>query len=444
MLFKNQNTGAEVNVSNLTIKNDRIFFSVRGKGCGQRFLNRNTCLVLDEHVEDGTYLKTAEGWEVIKKKKGESAPKPKPQPKPEAAVETPTEAEPQPAGEPELEAVDVETTRPDEKPAQTAANVQPQPTAAAVSTNGLNDALSAAFMPVFANVAANIEANIRASVQAEIDELKKQASTHVTTIKVVKNESETHEVEGVFCNDFEDIVEDVNDGFMPYLWGAAGCGKTHTAEQVAAALGLKFYSQTTIQFAHDVRGYGNAAGEYVPTPFYEAFANGGLYFQDEYDRSNPEASVVLNTALANGYYDFPVIGRVKAHENFRFMAAGNTRMQGADEEYVSGQVQDASNRDRVIYYEMNYDRRIELPVMAQGDEELVNFVKDVRRAIKTLRISHVVSYRETKYMKARENKKEKALIRSTFKGLEVDEIRLIYGELKDKENAWAKALKNLI
>jgi len=107
-------------------------------------------------------------------------------------------------------------------------------------------------------------------------------------------------------------------------------------------------------------------------------------------------------------------------------------------------VQDASSRDRVIYYEMNYDRRIELPVMAQGDEELVNFVEDVRRAIKTLRISHVVSYRETMYMKARENKKEKALIRSTFKGLEVDEIRLIYGELKNKENAWAKALKNLI
>lgn len=422
MLFKNLATEEQVNVSNLSLRDGRVFFSVRGKGCGQRFLNRNTCLVLDEHVADGTFLKCAEGWEMVGKvstsrKKREPKPQPQPQPKEE----------------------------PKEKPAHEAENVptcEEQP--AVIQTGGLNDALSAAFMPIFSNVAAQIEANVRAKVQAEIDALKKQAATHVQTVRLIKNEGETHEVDGVFCEDFEDIVEDVNEGYFPYLWGAAGCGKTHTAEQVAKALGLRFYTQTTVQFAHDVRGYGNAAGEYVPTPFYEAFSGGGMYFQDEYDRSNPEASVVLNTALANGYYDFPVIGRVQAHPQFRFMAAGNTRMQGADEEYVSGQVQDASSRDRVVFYEMSYDRRVELPCMAQGDEELVNFVEDVRRAIKNLRISHVVSYRETKYMKARENKKEKALIRSAFKGLETDTIRLIYGELKDKNNAWAKAMSHII
>lgn len=427
MLFKNVLSGEEINVSNLTIKNDRIFFSVRGKGCGQRFLNRNTCLVLDEHVEDGTYLKTAEGWEVIKKKKTNSKPQPKPAPAPVEEVETVEEV------------VDTVPSTPAPSPID-----EPSvPSSPTVQTSGLNDALAIAFAPVFSQVAANIEKNVRASVQREIDELKKQAATHVQTIRVIKNEGEAHEVDGIFCEDFEDILEDVNEGFMPYLWGAAGCGKTHTAEQIAAALGLKFYSQTTIQFAHDVRGYGDAAGNFVPTPFYYAFSGGGVYFQDEYDRSNPEASVVQNTALANGYYDFPVIGRVEAHPDFRFMAAGNTRMTGADEEYISGQVQDASSRDRVVFYEMKYDRRIELPVIAQGDEELVNFVEDVRRALKELRISHVVSYRETKYMKARENKKEKALIRSTFKGLEIDEIRMIYGELMDKENVWAKAMKNL-
>ena len=35
MLFKNSEN-VEMNVSNLTMKDGRIFFSVRGKGCGQR------------------------------------------------------------------------------------------------------------------------------------------------------------------------------------------------------------------------------------------------------------------------------------------------------------------------------------------------------------------------------------------------------------------------
>ena len=138
------------------------------------------------------------------------------------------------------------------------------------------------------------------------------------------------------------MLNDVRDGYNIYLYGAAGSGKSHTAEQIADALGLAFYGQTTIQFAHDVRGYGDAGGNFVDTPFFKAFAHGGLYFQDEYDRSNTEAAIVLNSALANGWYDFPVIGRVNAHPDFRFMAAGNTLMTGADEEYVSGQVQDAS------------------------------------------------------------------------------------------------------
>ena len=93
---------------------------------------------------------------------------------------------------------------------------------------------------------------------------------------------------------------------------------------------------------------------------------------------------------------------------------------------------------------MHYDRRIELPVMAQGDAELCDFVEDVRQAIKETHISHVVSYRETKYMAARKDNKAKTLVRSTFKGLEQDAIRIIYGALKNTDNSWAKAMQTLI
>ena len=147
MLFRNLNTNEEVNVSNLTLKNGRIFFSVRGAGCGKKFLNRNTCLVLDEHVENGTFLKCAEGWEMVQGKRGRKGGA---QPAETPAVEeVATEA---PAAEVVEEVV--------EQPQPAAAETPAQPTAQP-KVEGLNDALSAAFMPIFENVAHQIEENIR-------------------------------------------------------------------------------------------------------------------------------------------------------------------------------------------------------------------------------------------------------------------------------------------
>lgn len=251
----------------------------------------------------------------------------------------------------------------------------------------------------------------------------------------------------VFCKKFDRIVAKVARGINVYLYGRAGSGKSHTAEQVARALGLDFYGQTTIQFAHDVRGYGDAGGNFQDTPFFKAFCYGGLYFQDEYDRSNPEAAIVLNSALANGWYDFPIVGRVTAHENFRFMAAGNTTMNGADEEYVTGQVMDASSRDRFgFFFEVDYNHEVEMAI-AHNDGEIVEFVEDVRNAIREAGVLHVVSYRATACMideRENENDLEACLSECVFKGLDVDTIREISGKLHKTGNAWAKALNNII
>ena len=275
--------------------------------------------------------------------------------------------------------------------------------------------------------------------------LKSYAETSPEAAETVKIAAHAEATNDEFhVAEFEDMCDDLADGDYIYLSGPAGSGKTHTAEQIARALGLDFYSQTTVQFAHDVRGYGDAAGKYIGTPFYEAFAHGGLYHQDEYDRSFAEAAIVLNTALANGYYDFPVIGRVYAHPKFRFMASGNTMMKGADDEYVSGQIIDASSRDRfATFYEVGYQHELELKIT--GDPAVVQFVEDVRNALKETGIKHVVSYRASKYM-AKERcqaDREKTLKRCTFKGLEVDEIRMIYGALKVKHNVWAVAMKTM-
>lgn len=425
---KNIATGNVLNVSGIKVVNGVIV--PKKENLGERFIKAHAAELSVVYDENGAQTFVVnDGYELVKGKSSKRQPQPQP-------TETHDE-EPEEVEEVVTETDTTETT--EETTAQPA-----QPVVEAPKTDGLNDALTAAFAPIFANVAAQIESNVRAKVQGEIDALKAQARTQTTRIELVKKGGERHEVEGVFCEQFELLCRMVNDGWKPYLWGAAGCGKSHTAEQIAKALGLDFYTQNMLTFAHEVAGYGNAAGEYVETPFFKAFSEGGLFFLDEADRSAVEGLVVLNQALEQGVFNFPVVGNVKAHPKFRFMCAGNTRMNGADEMYTSGQTQDASFKRRVIFVEMNYDRRIELPIMAQGDEVLVNFVEDVRRAIKKTGTLHFVSYTETRFMKEYEDMKEFALVASTFKSLDIDIMRQIYGALDDTDNPWAKALYKVV
>lgn len=286
----------------------------------------------------------------------------------------------------------------------------------------------------------------KSMVEGMIDERMKSWSDNGRAAKVVEvrhSDGRTCKVEGVVCEGFEDMVQDEQDGFFVYMYGAAGCGKSYTAGQIAKALDIPFYPMQQLLFAHQVEGYGNAAGEYVPTPFYEAFTNGGLVFFDEWDSSAPEAALIVNGAIANRRYNFPVVGVKEAHKDFRVIAAGNTIGCGADTQYTGRATLDASTRDRMVFYEMYYDRRIELPIMAGGDEEICDFVEDVREAIKTVNIEHIVSYRATEYMAAHKDSKRKALMRSVFKGMRPDEVRVIYGALKNTSNAWAKEMKKM-
>lgn len=324
---------------------------------------------------------------------------------------------------------------------------QPAPAPAAIVPN--TDALTSAFTaltPLFAGVQKNVTDAVMMTLQPIIDSLKKQAATRVQHIQITNSDGQTHQLDEVVCEDFEEILTYVSKGAPVYLYGAAGCGKSHTARQLADALGLPFYESMQVMFAHDVKGYGDAGGNYQATPFFKAFTEGGVFFLDEVDASAPEALVVLNTAIANRRFDFPIVGNVTAHPNFRVVAAGNTAMTGADLEYVARSVQDAATENRFSFFEMHYDRRVELPVCAGGDEVLMSFITDLRQAIRAANIIKCVSYRQTKLLADPDLLKfgrVKALRRNVFKGMEADEIRIIYGYLTDKENIWAQAMYEL-
>lgn len=453
MLFKNQITGETKNVSNLSMLQGRIFFTVRGKGCGARFYKNNPCVVLDEEAETGTFLKCADGWEVVNTPKERKPKSTKHEPKvKDEKVEVPTIIQPEPTPDSDAQPVVEEPVVEEQDD-----NVENEVTAAAtdlavgVSQDVIKNELTTKYGAMGADI---FEAAMRlaGSMQktAAVDEAKvinicEQFFAKVRhDVRVIEvhdtTTNEVRKVDGVVCADFEDMVQDVKEGNFVYMVGAAGCGKSHTAKQIAEALGLPFYPMQQLLYAHEVAGYGDAGGNYVPTPFYKAFKDGGVVFFDEFDSGSPEATLVINAAVANGRFNFPVVGTIEAHPNFRVLAAGNTFAQGADMEYTGRAVLDASTRDRMVFYEMNYERAVELPVMAGGDEELYDFVVDLRNAIKAAGIQHIVSYRATKYMSTHKDDKEKTLHRCTLKGLRKDEIRIIYGKLSNTSNKWAKSM----
>ena len=443
--IKNIYTGEITKVSSLRVVNGQIcayydFAEPSAKWLAKYpYFVRSEQTILDEqHAVECRVFTLAEGYELTKVKS--HRPKPASQTAP-AVADVPAE---EPAAQEAEEIIEEPSIE------QHAAHevVTPQPAAPAASVPEA-DALTSAFTaltPLFAGVQKNVTDAVMMTLQPIIDSLKKQAATQVQHIQITNSDGQTHQLDEVVCEDFEEILTYVSKGAPVYLYGAAGCGKSHTARQLADALGLPFYESMQVMFAHDVKGYGDAGGNYQATPFFKAFTEGGVFFLDEVDASAPEALVVLNTAIANRRFDFPIVGNVTAHPNFRVVAAGNTAMTGADLEYVARSVQDAATENRFSFFEMHYDRRVELPVCAGGDEVLMNFITDLRQAIRAANIIKCVSYRQTKLLADPDLLKfgrVKALRRNVFKGMEADEIRIIYGYLTDTENIWAQAMYEL-
>jgi hypothetical protein len=98
----------------------------------------------------------------------------------------------------------------------------------------------------------------------------------------------------------------------------------------------------------------DANGNTVRTAFRDAFEHGGLFLFDEVDASSPQALLCINAAIANGYCDFPE-GRIKAHKDFRFIAAANTNGGGATREYSGRNQLDAATLDRFATFACEYD-----------------------------------------------------------------------------------------
>lgn len=179
-------------------------------------------------------------------------------------------------------------------------------------------------------------------------------------------------------------------GSNVYLYGPAGSGKTTAGQIAAKAFGLPFYFTGKIDSEYLLLGFVGANGHTVRTQFREAYEHGGVFLFDEVDRSAPSAFTALNAALANKICAFPD-GVIPMHPDFKCIAAGNTRMNGADNTYTAGQQQDASSIDRFAFVSWQYDEKLERALCP--NKAWCEYVIAMRAQVAARGINHLISPR---------------------------------------------------
>jgi hypothetical protein len=290
-----------------------------------------------------------------------------------------------------------------------------------------------------------IESEIMGQVQDEVGNFIKSEYGTIERKIVTVVDGKRGEQKGIQHEKFETILKFVANNEPVFLTGPAGSGKNVICKQVAEALGLNFYFTNAVTQEYKLTGFTDAMGNYQETQFYKAFTQGGVFMLDEMDASIPEVLVILNAAIANRYFDFPApIGYVEAHPDFRVVAAGNTTGQGANFEYVGRNQLDGASLDRFAIVKVDYSKAIEDAVSA-GNAEIADFCRDFRKAAMKAGLNIIVSYRAIGRLAKMSQilDTEEALETCLLKGIEKDDINMIYENMKSN-SVYRDALARLM
>ena len=224
-----------------------------------------------------------------------------------------------------------------------------------------------------------------------------EKNTRVTRIEVTDREPIT--VSGLRHKAYEDLLADIlafqatkqTNRANFSLVGPAGTGKTTAAEKIAEQLNLPFYFNGAIDSEYKLRGFIDAQGRVVATPFRRAYEHGGVYLFDEVDSSLPSACLAFNAALANGQYDFP--GQddpIVRSCNCIVLAASNT-WGGPEGGNVGRLRQDAAFMDRFVRIPWETDEAFESELCS--NKAWVSYVQSVRAKAIANGVEHLVSPR---------------------------------------------------
>ena len=441
LVVANIATAERVEISNAVFNNGNPYF------LNKNYPTAKWCQKYHVHItgtpeQNGKYtryfLTADEGWEFVNE--GESKPRKertpkKPAPKP---APTPSEQTPETPKAPEVPETPKEPT-----PTPTPT---PTPKPAPKKSGNDNDEVQA-IMNLLAALKGNGNVN-----EEEVRRIVQEEITNASAERVVKiqiNEAEAKELPNgqephpLLATILPMVVNDRVIGRYPWLYGPAGSGKSTLAKQVADALGLPFYSVSSLQQKYELEGYTDAVGELVKTVFYKAFKEGGVFCFDEISTTSAEVQVAFNTAVAQLVYNFPKEGMITAHPDFHIIAADNTTGRGGDARYCARFQTDASTLDRYTFVKVDYTKEHDLR-MANGDKDLVKFIKEVRKVLDDAQLTYLATPRASKAIKAFEAAgmtDDEAVYYGLCSGWNKQDLRTVISRVKG-EGKWFTAFRN--
>lgn len=285
--------------------------------------------------------------------------------------------------------------------------------------------------------------DVKDNVMKEIDELVKKKYGSLPELHEIRCNENKIIIKGAVHEKFDEVLQLIQNRIPVYLTGEAGSGKNVICKQVAKAMNLDFYFTNAVTQEYKLTGFIDASGKFHETQFYKAFTEGGLFFLDEMDASIPEVLIILNAAIANGYFDFPV-GKIEANKNFYVIAAGNTTGGGANEVYTGRYSLDKASLDRFALVDINYSPTIE-KALCNDNEELLRFAHAFRKACDLAKLRCLFSYRSINRISILENVMplKEVLNISLLKGMSEDDLKMLTNDISKTlgNNKYLNAMK---
>ena len=142
------------------------------------------------------------------------------------------------------------------------------------------------------------------------------------------------------------------------------------------------------------KGFIDAMGKAVTTPFEDAYTTGKICIIDEFDAGDPNTTLEINSAISNGVYTF-ASGQKTMHPDFRMIATANTFGNGANQRFNGRNKMDEATVKRFIPMVWELDEKLEDAIVQFP--EWLKVVRAARAICREELDNQVIGQRESIY-----------------------------------------------